>query len=507
MKIIRLRVVNFKGVELFDQAIPEHGVMISGGNARGKSSLLHAIRSALVARDIDPSAIRIGADKSEILVDMTDFSVRRGITASGSSLKVSLPNGDAKSKPAHFLNDLLGTAPLDPIELFLEKDPKKRRALILAALPIKLTRAHIEKWVPEEWRGLVPDLSASRTAGLDALAHVRKVLYEKRASANAEHKAVIGGVANLEASLAEMPKSEGARPLAEVEGERQAAYQALHKARGDIDAAARARDATAGARAIASKFREEARDHRGKMGTYTEYDKLWIDAKEAQVADLKRQLTDAQSELQKAYSVNGIRTGLQRDADDKDARAAQLEASFRDPPCPAAEEVFALEDALRLVETERAKSMQADERRQLEEQLANLRIDEGKLSKAAGRLTHTVDILTHAAQAELIAESQGIQGLGISEDGAITLDGVTLDALSGAEQLKFATEVAKRANAKAKILLIDNLERLDPDAMPVFIRDATAGGYQLLATRVASGDVVIEAIQPDDEPAQAEVSP
>ena len=62
--------------------------------------------------------------------------------------------------------------------------------------------------------------------------------------------------------------------------------------------------------------------------------------------------------------------------------------------------------------------------------------------------------LTEQAPAELLAQCDGIPGLSLDGDD-ILLDGVRLDSLCGAEQVRFCVEVARRANAKSKILVVD----------------------------------------------------
>ena len=84
----------------------------------------------------------------------------------------------------------------------------------------------------------------------------------------------------------------------------------------------------------------------------------------------------------------------------------------------------------------------------------------------------------------LLAAADGIKGLSIDGD-EVLLDGVALDQLSGQERLFFAVEVARRLNAKSKLLCVDGLEVLDAEHRRMFIERATKDGYQLIATRVA----------------------
>ncbi len=137
MKITRLQITSYRGVAAFSADIPPAGAIVKGGNARGKTSIIKAIRAALAAQDVAADAIRIGEDRAEILVDLDDVSVRQVITPKASNLTVER-GGMKASKPRTYLTELLGSSPLDPLDLFLAK-PKERRAQILAALPAKVT--------------------------------------------------------------------------------------------------------------------------------------------------------------------------------------------------------------------------------------------------------------------------------------------------------------------------------------------------------------------------------
>jgi hypothetical protein len=105
-----------------------------------------------------------------------------------------------------------------------------------------------------------------------------------------------------------------------------------------------------------------------------------------------------------------------------------------------------------------------------------------------------VKTLTHDAPAALLKASNAIPGLAIDGD-TILLDGRDIEKLSGAEQMRFAVDIAKRLNASTKLLLCDGLERLDPEQCEKFLAFATADGWQLICTKVAGGERVIEAIE------------
>ena len=111
----------------------------------------------------------------------------------------------------------------------------------------------------------------------------------------------------------------------------------------------------------------------------------------------------------------------------------------------------------------------------------------GGLEEHAERLDEIVRRLSKDAPAALLATVTGIDGLAIEGD-TVRLDGVALDALCGQEQMTLALRIAKRLS-KAKVLLVDGLEALDPEQRERFVAEATANGWQLLATLVDRGDV------------------
>jgi hypothetical protein len=68
--------------------------------------------------------------------------------------------------------------------------------------------------------------------------------------------------------------------------------------------------------------------------------------------------------------------------------------------------------------------------------------------------------------------------------------------------MRFAVEVARRSNPKSKILIVDGIERIADDRLEDFIREATSDGYQLIASRVDRGELVVEAIGQTAEAAE-----
>jgi hypothetical protein len=515
VRVHRLTIRNYRGVESLDVAVPEAGAVFKGANSKGKTSIIAAIRAALAARDIGENAIRIGTEKAEILVDLGDVSVQRAIAASGSTLKIRrTATGDTVAKPQHFLNELLGTAPLDPADLFLEKDPKKRRSMVLAALPVRVTEDDLRSWIPEDIRKgypiPVPDLGKH---GLEVVGEVRKSVYDLRGAANAEAKDL---EARCTVASGELAAARKARPVPEATPSQEvaaaserAAAEALSQAQATAKATAAAHERTSRTREQIAEFRANAVAATEEAGRIVVGD---VAAMQQELARLEADVDRLRVALDEAMRIraNGadaIRAAManaermerqEKLAAQNKQRADELEAAIAgatEAPTPAQVEALwqrqkdasqALDDA-KLALTYQAQQGSIDA----------IRAAAKVASDRAGRLTDVVDRLTKQVPAELLARSKSIDGLGVDGD-SVTLNGVAIDALSGREQLVLAVQIARRLNEKAKILICDGLERLDPEQMEIFVREATAGGFQLIGTRVASGEVCMESISLDD---------
>jgi hypothetical protein len=506
MKVTKIAIRNYRGVEAREIDVPQGGFVAAGANGRGKTTILRAIRAALAAQDIGPDAIRQGADKAEILVDLDDISVRRVITPKSSTLTVE-KGGFKASKPQTLLTELLGTSPLDPLDLFLAK-PKERKALVLAALPVTVTLEQLRKFAPS----LDPTFDVAGH-GLEVIERARKFFYEERTLANkdaAEAKREAERLASEAQAAASAVPTGPVVPEVEARAELAAAERAL------VELEARQREAEASAARVAEQrasiatLREEAERLDAVSAPPGEErlaeHRVAVERLEAEIARLEASLAKARTDAATARdALRAVETAASAAASNSAAAAAKrtqataLESALAaaTSKAPSTEEFTAAQvrvtTAGAAVERAmlQAKALDAVARANASKAAA------AEVEKEAAELDAVVKRLANEAPSELLASAQGIPGLAIEGD-EVLLDGKRLDALCGAEQLKLAVEIARRANARTKILVCDGLERLDPDQAEAFVHHATRDGYQLIATRVDRGDVHIEAIEPDE---------
>ena len=257
------------------------------------------------------------------------------------------------------------------------------------------------------------------------------------------------------------------------------------KARGDVEAknleAARLRE-TAPETVDAGPLEEEA-TRRAKA----------VVRLRAELAEAEAHAFQSAGALSEALRVNRERERTFQAASEREAFADALHAQLG--VMPAAVTQAEVNGAQASVTAANVLLAQAKGQEALRKQLADaaaLRAVAEADAALAAKLDGVVIDLTNEAPKSL-AMVDAIPGLALNGE-RVTLDGKDLDALSGAEQMRFAVEVARRANAKSKIIVVDGLERIDPEQYAAFVQQATAGGFQLFGTRVAGGGLELEAV-------------
>jgi hypothetical protein len=518
IRVTKLKVTNYRGIRSLEADLSK-GAIAKGRNGSGKTSVLRAIGSALAASDIGADAVRIGEERGEILIDLDlaekgALHVRRRFGPGGSELQITNADGDKKARPAALLADLLGTSPLDVIDVVLEKDKKKRRERILAALPVRVTVEQLRRWVP----GL-PENHDVTGHGLEVVERLRAGAYDRRTAANKAEKAAADDLARrksaAEAARAAVPA--GAGPLEDAERFHLEATHAANVLGAKRDAAARAgermaglRERAAALRALETQSRAEAAARPGDEVLQAAQIKL-AEAGDV-VEDLERRLIAARASREERLTAVGDIRAQQARASAAAGKADELarEAQSLEEGIATAVESVSDNDiaaAGRAVE-DAALARRAAQQLAAADEADRACADAEKVHVAAkaeaDRLDAVVRGLATEAPAAILAESKSI-AVGLELDGdEVRLNGVSLDRLCGAEQMKFAADIAKALNPGVGFLVVDGLERLDPDQLDAFVAAATAGGRQLFGSLVDRGDLVLAAIEHTPDAAAAE---
>lgn len=519
IRITKIALRNYRGIQALDADIPGAGVIARGRNGAGKSSVLNAIGAALASSDIGPEAVKIGEKNGEVLIDLDlagrALHVRRRFTAKGSEVEVTTEDGDVKKKPATVLQELLGSAPLDVVSVVLETDKKRRKELILRALPVKADLPFLRKYVPA-----LPDTFDVSGHGLEVIERLRAKAYESRTAANKAAKDAAAEALRLaaEAKTARSQVPQGAPPDVDAaRAEHDQATQELSAMAERRDAGKRAMGRTKGLRDTADSLRVKAKELRAKGTGPTDEEIAQNRAhKEEQLAivkDLEVQLEKAKKVLMAAVD-QGLVLAHARDeaktnaaqADKHDADADAIERGIAE----VGEEQVSEEqvaEAVKRSEAARDLLLAATAAAKAEniERGAKEAAEKAKAAQSeADRLDAVVTSLAKDAPAALLAATAGVPS-DIELDGdEVRLGGISLDRLCGAEKMVFAAEIAKALNPGVGFLVVDGMERLDPEQQEAFIAAATRDGRQLFGSVVDRGDLVLAHLSTTPDAAAAE---
>lgn len=545
-----ITIKNFLGITAQELTVDAAGLLIEGGNGRGKSTILKAIKATLDGAGISPEAVRKGESAAEILIDLDDDTVRRRITAAGATtLTIEDAQGSTRKKPAAYLSSLLGLAMLDPLDLVLA-EPKERRALVLRAVPCRATPELLAPWLPpgtaiaDVLAVLAPD--AWELHGLEVVDQVRAWATSRRTAAGALVKEREKAITAANAKLRELQVAADLLAGAmSKEAATTAAVSTLHEkveVDGRAAAAGRAAAFVAGRRAEATRLQEEAYRVRAAaplaptaeeqeaalsaISAARELETEALSALEEQaktIADIEEQLRQAKAKRDELASALRDRASAAKDveaaylrldereraAHDAFEKAAELdERATRElaaiaevgGEAPTPEEVAAAHAAYAAAMAEVERSAAAEQARAARDR-ARADLDAATAAHAVVERTYkdldkSSKALATEVPRQLLADAAaGLSGLVIEGDTILADDGqgqlVDVEQLSTAAQMKFALGIAKRLNEKSKILLVDGLERVEAGQRATFVSLAIEGGYQLFATRVTEGPLAI----------------
>lgn len=504
--ITQIEIRNFGGIRQLKVKVPAKGLVVKGGNHRGKTSFIGAVEAALMAEGVDAGAIRHGADKSEIFLDLDQINeyrhIHRTIRPGSQDVVITNDQEDTKPRPAEFLKSIFGKS-INPVSFYMAKADERRR-LVLEAMQCEVTAADLERWTG---RSVWSD-SLLVENGLVLLKKVRDDYYERRRIANKESDEAAEDArrARSEADMVEASLPlRVAVPLEEAKERWTQANQKVLELDARIEASKAAETSQAATRAKIVRLRGEAdtelADTPAVLATVMKMHQEAFSASASRIECLRFDLARAEEshkaiaeqlkEIEKTASARAAAEGRSRNLREQ---ASDLEANLN-----AAGAVLAVGagdfEARRAQRDEAAADLaHAEKRSELATangKAAALETIADTAKETADGLDRIVTRLTKEAPLELAARGGSIQGFDAE---TMTLDGTPLNRLSGEEQLRFAVELAKRVNPKSKLLICDGIERVEVSLEPRFLELATADGWQLIATRVTEGKLSIEAI-------------
>jgi DNA repair exonuclease SbcCD ATPase subunit len=481
MKIAKVSVNNFLCLSEVEISPDSKLNLLVGKNRQGKTSFIKAIETGILGTT-DPSVIKHGADKAEIMIDLDEVTVQRTITPSGQRVSVKNKEGWDRKSPQKFLDTLLGDLSFNPIAFMLLKASDKAKELRelcktkakkedLAFLPDQDLLARVN------WEG----------DGLYVLKSFEDHYYKERTLVNKE---VVRKKALYESTVPEgydpeTPYDEAV--LMGVKKEEEDATAAYNQAKGTIEAAEKNKPLREKSKARAAEYREIL-----SMVNGAEIE--MIPTYEAQIDELTEQIKALEAKRDSLHSRKLSATQLQGVKDDTTRLLAEEEERLQmlqdtDLPDLGTHET-------RLMEI-RAKVTDEEEKAEQHEKYLSaleMKADWEAEDKKSKDLTEIIDKLRNELPAKLVKDAKiPIKGLRFEGD-AVYIGDTALDNMSTSEQVKVALDIVRAMNkaAKLKLLCLDRAESLDDETLEEFRNQIKEDEFQYFLTVVQHGDYVPE---------------
>jgi DNA repair exonuclease SbcCD ATPase subunit len=532
-KIKRLIIRNALGIE--EKAInPGNVNIISGGNAKGKTSILEVIEKALYNTDRRDQFVRIGAEKAYIELETDDgLKVERIVNEDGKSDVKVIKDGIPIRAPQTYLNQLFGVSKerkdvfaFNPVD-FMNKPPKEQSKILLSLMPITVTQKDMMAWF-----GKIPPINTNMH-GLLVLKELEKYWYDARHEANGAVRATEAEVEALQKQLPdnyEVEKWEKFSTMAlsdEIrKGEQINNYR--KQAQELIDGHEAKKQAINNKYDLRVKEQEELRDFKverakkeiegKKQGirdniTYlnskikNHEDKIQellqlIEAEKRSILDIQGQIKLKENDLE--HFDNSILTTKTESLTNEMNIAIQAIEDNRQKEISEAEERIKVADQF-LVDNPEVDIAPLEEKYREAESMKGYVEMAHNLQNVINRLqdeTETAECYDSFVKfcrnkpSELLKTVElPVEGLGINDDGIVTIDGLPLKNLNTAKQVTVCLDIA-RAYAKdnpMKLVCVDKIEHLDATAREEFFRQIEADGeYQYFVTWVTDGEMQID---------------
>lgn len=496
-----------------------HVTKISGGNEKGKTSILEAIEKALYNSQRRARFVRNGADKAYIELETTDgLRVKRMVVRDDdgnedTKVKVTVDNVP-KTAPESFLKELFGVTSrkggnvfaFNPVD-FMGRPEAEQTNILLSLLPISVSRKDLAEW----FGALLPKHINPDKHGLLLLKELEEYFYEARREANSILKATI---AEADAVAKRLPDNYDVAKWTEVN--LADLYNAVTRAQ-ETNARRKAAQNTVNAHldkkeGVKARFelrRKEAREtaeFRVKKQAEAIEDKKEairerIAGLKADIAKLQAALAVAETELVEiGKGTPALDDSIQREVEAKlsgineleKSELDALEAEFRTADnylnaAPQDEPVLEL----------KAKALEAEQMKAylpLAQEVKHIMDRAAEDEKRASALNAMVNLCRAKPKELLSACELPVKGLGIDRSG-LTIDDLPLKNLSTSKQVRVCLDIARAIakNNPLKLICVDRLESLDTTIRAEFMGQIEADEtFQYVVTVVTEGDLKVE---------------
>lgn len=509
MKVKRLVINNCLGIKEF-QMDPGKINIISGGNERGKTSILECIEKAVNNSERRAKFVKTGEEEATLFVALDDGTeINRKIKPENETIKV-VSNGTKVKKPEAYLKSLVGGFAFNPVD-FIQKKDKEQSEILLSLIPLRLTEEMLIQWFGEVPDGI--DLNQHAVTVLEFLAE--RYYYDRRTIANTKVKECENEIASLAAQLPNNYDSEDWRNVVIAEK-----WRAVDKAKqinewirqaneltGNKDVTIKAIDNKYDLKIVEADNNLQLKIQNVKVSADQEKASISkaIESKKNTIQEYKKKIQELESEIkldeqkliniddnvvsvkiqslknERDIEVKGINEARDKEVEEFNVRvvnaAKYLEENKTKDIAPLVEEAE---------ESERMKGYIP-----LHDKLVELRKALIQKEEIAQRFDRFVE-LARKKPAELLKNIKlPVTGLGINEEMQITVDSLPIRNLSTSRQIKLALDIARATCGPLQLICVDRFESLDADQRKLFLEEIENDDFQYFITEVTGGELQV----------------
>ena len=445
LTVAKVTVKDVRAVELLEQPL-EHLTEITGATGSGKSSILEAIAEAMGAKSDRPRLVREGAPGASVVLELSDgTTVSRTFAADGKAGRAHVTReGMSAPSPQAYIDALLNPYSFNPVR-FLTLPAAEQGEELLRLLNLEIEPAQYTMLGGgQQWPGVNYD-----AAPLDVLQQLEKAIYDQRRDLGRDRDRQKKTAEELSSKVppgfdAEVVRELSATALSTQLAEARAANDERTRQEAEVEALAR---------------KDEALEGR-------------INGIGEQIAQLQRQQAELETERgQNANRYNKLMLDLQE---------------------TAAVDTSALESSLEAFDQQKAILSTYTNAVMAAAEAATLAEHYDDLTALISRIRATP--ATWLADAEL-----PVEGLSVDpETGELTIDGRPLAAYSDGEKVLLAIRIAKATAGKLRVLLVDDLEKLDEGTRDALLTEAAADDdLQWIVAWAAPNELTIRTVGGD----------
>ena len=488
VRVLQLRAHNVKKIREvsidFDGEIHE----IRGDSGQGKTTILESIEAAL--RGMDPSMVRLGADKAELELTLTEATIKRIVPRNGKqTVMVTDSNGHPIDKAQSFLNAICGPAAFQPIAWVRlgggeakgkTERLRRQRDQLLEAIPMSLN--HEQVWAAveslgEEYTGALGevnmDLVNFEQHAFIVCEALERLVYEYRTQQNKR-------VEEAENRLELTPSPETAAPKQSAESLAALAEelnQAYWTAKGKQDNRATLRERRDALAAQIAQEAEELPDPSEVSEAITDCQQE-CEAAQAEITRLEALLSEQRSRLEENRGKIAQLEAIDRQCNNHEARKTDLAVLDKELAGESPEVDL---DSLQAELDKARKQLEARKLQDAHDAAAAQYADAKRRSDLFKKL---VEMFRDDIPKALLESTElPVDGLGIDGE-TVTIHGVPVHQLGTSEQIRVGVVIAAALNPRSGFVLVDGAESMGKNDRAALAQAAQELDLQLVMTYV-----------------------